>query len=352
MAGGIGSRFWPLSRTSMPKQFIDILGTGRTFLQMTYDRLVRVCPKENILIVTNKDYKNLTMEQLPEIKQSQILLEPYRRNTAPCIAYAGYKIKKQNPNAIMVVAPSDHLIINEDSFVEYLFNGMAFAEKNDALLTLGIEPNRPDTGYGYIQVNNEVSFEGFEKLRKVKTFTEKPNHEMAEFFLKSGEFMWNSGIFIWSLSSILKAFHKHLPDVDSLFAGGFAHIDTENEDSEIQKVYAACTNVSIDYGIMEKAENIYVIPGDFGWDDVGSWTALDRVFEADKNGNIIKGNIVKLDTNNCIIQGKDRLIALVGVENLVVVETEDVTLICSKDEAQNVKGILKQLKDKDELKYL
>lgn len=346
MAGGIGSRFWPLSRTTKPKQFLDILGTGRTFLQMTYDRLARVCPKENILIVTNRDYKQLTLDQLPDIKESQVLLEPFRRNTAPCIAYASYKIKKQNPEAVVVVAPSDHLIINEDSFVEYLFNGLSFAEKNDALLTLGIEPNRPDTGYGYIQVNSEVRFEGHDKLRKVKTFTEKPNLEMAEFFLKSGEFMWNSGIFIWSLKSILSAFQKNLPDVDSLFAGIYQHINTGEEEAQIARSYAACTNVSIDYGVMEKAKNVYTLCSDFGWSDLGTWGSLFENSKKTNENNVLQGdNIMTYDSSGNIINvGQDKLVVIEGLNDYIVVESNNTLLICKRQDEQEIRQIVNDVK--------
>ena len=257
MAGGIGSRFWPLSRTKKPKQFLDILGTGRTLLQQTVDRLRKVIPIENILIVTNEDYEDLVMKQLPELKPSQVLLEPLRRNTAPCIAYANYKIKLINPDAKILVAPSDHIILKEQDFLDVVVKGLNFVTTNDSMLTLGIQPNRPETGYGYIQINGDkTSIELNKSFRRVKTFTEKPDLDMAEVFLQSGDFFWNSGMFFWSLSTIMKAFNNYLPEVDQLFSEGNDFYNTESEGEFISKVYPNCKNISIDYGIMEKAENV------------------------------------------------------------------------------------------------
>ena len=257
MAGGIGSRFWPLSRVSKPKQFIDILGTGRSLIQQTFDRMTKICPAENVFVVTSLDYSRLVIEQLPLINPDHVLLEPMRRNTAPCIAYATHRIKALNPNAVAVVAPSDHLILNEDRFVDSVMGAISFAAGNNALLTLGMKPTRPETGYGYIQVDAKIS--NYDDLYKVKTFTEKPNVELARVFLESGEFFWNSGIFVWSIDSINRAFDEFLPEVNSLFSEVENSFQTSSEQAEIERVYSECRNVSVDYGIMEKSENVFVV---------------------------------------------------------------------------------------------
>ncbi|HBS87583.1 MAG: mannose-1-phosphate guanylyltransferase [Bacteroidetes bacterium GWF2_38_335] len=346
MAGGIGSRFWPMSKSSKPKQFLDIMGTGKTFIQMTYDRFLKICPQDNIYIVTNKENIDLVKEQLHGIKDEMILLEPYRRNTAPCIAYANYKIKKRNTEALIVVAPSDHLIVNEDLFISYIKQGFEFVGENDALMTLGIVPNRPDTGYGYIQINNELKVTENAKLKKVKTFTEKPNLEMAKFFVQTGEFLWNSGIFIWSLKSIHKAFQKSLPDVNSLFREAYKHFDTENEEKETRKTYAACTNISIDYGIMEKADNVYSLCTDFGWSDLGTWGSLYENSEKDEFSNVIKGaNVMAYkSTGNIIKTSKDKLVVLQGLDGFIVVDTGEVLLICKKEQEQQIRQIVNDVK--------
>ena len=263
MAGGIGARFWPMSRTTHPKQFIDILGTGETLIQQTYNRFRKICPKENIYIVTNELYKSLVREQIPEMPCNQILLEPSRRNTAPCIAYANYCILQRDPEARIVVAPSDHIILREDVFLEDITTAMKAASENDWLLTLGIRPSRPDTGYGYIQYEDGHTSKKDRQIRKVRTFTEKPDLELAITFLKCGDFLWNSGIFIWSLKSIMKAFEAHLPEVDVLFKGGIGKYGTRAEKEFIEETYAICKSISIDYGVMEKASNVYVLAADF-----------------------------------------------------------------------------------------
>ncbi|HOO85614.1 MAG TPA: mannose-1-phosphate guanylyltransferase, partial [Prolixibacteraceae bacterium] len=289
MAGGIGSRFWPLSKTSRPKQFIDILGTGETLIQQTYRRLLKICPPENFLVVTNTDYQSTVLEQLPDLSEEQVLSEPMRRNTAPCVAYASYKIQTRNPNANIIVAPSDHLITKEDDFIHQLKNGLKFVSENDALLTLGIKPSRPETGYGYIQINGKVDMEGVNNLHKVKTFTEKPDLRMAKVFVESGEFFWNSGIFLWSLKSITKAFKNYLPDVNEHFEKGLKHYYTSGENAFLNKTYSECRNISIDYGVMEKADNVYVLTADFGWSDLGTWGSLWDNSQKDDNGNAING---------------------------------------------------------------
>jgi len=338
MAGGIGSRFWPLSRTSRPKQFIDILGTGQTLLQQTFSRMCRICPAENILIVTSQIYKNLVLEQLPGISEEQVLLEPMRRNTAPCISFANYIIKRKNPNAQIVVAPSDHLILNEDKFVETINGALDFTAKNESLLTLGIKPNRPETGYGYIQVGPSVSKQ-LSNFKKVKTFTEKPNYDLAKVFVESGEFFWNSGIFVWSLKSIQSAFEKNLPEVDTLFKDASNHFGTKTENKAIEGAYSECRNISIDYGVMEKADNVFVICSEFGWSDLGTWSSLYSHSKKDKKENTINGkNVMLYDSKRTLVNVPDnKLVILQGLEDCIVVESDDILLICKMKDEQEIK---------------
>lgn len=354
MAGGIGSRFWPLSKSNMPKQFLDILGTGRTFLQQTYDRLKKICPDENFYVVTSVDYKELVMKQLPELKANQILLEPLRRNTAPCIAYACYKIQKIDPNANIVVAPSDHLIQQEDAFLEEIRKGLEFVENNDALLTLGIRPNRPETGYGYIQIESNQATGDVENLHKVKTFTEKPDLQIAKIFLESGEFFWNSGIFIWSLHSIMKAFHKHLSSVSELFAKGNKLYGTSDEIHFLNKTYSECQNISIDYGIMEKATNVYVLCSDFGWSDLGTWGALYDHSDKDILGNVVSGkNVMLYGTKDCIVNmPNEKLVVLHGLEGYIVVESEETLMVCRKEDEQQIRQFVNDVRMNKGEKYV
>lgn len=339
MAGGVGSRFWPLSRQGRPKQFLDILGTGRTLIQQTYDRLASFISVENFLVVTSVRYKDLVKEQLPELKDEQVLLEPLRRNTAPCVAYAINKIKRKNPGANLIVAPSDHLILKEEEFVRQIEKGLEFVADNDALLTLGIKPSRPETGYGYIQVKERVDYNGFDNLFKVKTFTEKPDIEMAKIFVDSGEFFWNSGIFLWSLSSIISAYELHLNDIATLFAKGEKLYDTEDEVHFINKTYSECKGISIDYGIMEKAGNVFVLTADFGWSDLGTWGSLYDNKQKDIRGNVINGeNVLIYDTSNCIINiTEEKVAVLQGLEGYIVAESDDTLMICRKEDEQQIK---------------
>ncbi len=353
MAGGIGSRFWPMSRNNYPKQFIDILGTGKTLIRQTYERFLSICPPENIYIVTNEAYLPLIFQQIPELNKDQVLAEPQRRNTSPCVAYATSKIYAVNPNANLIVAPSDHIIKNENNFREAIIRGLAFTAENDVLLTIGIQPSRPDTGYGYIQFNEDASDEEF-KIRKVKTFTEKPNLEMAKFFLKSGEFLWNAGIFLWNAKTILKAFEDLMPEMYSIFMEGTEHYYKPTEANFIRKAYALCKNISIDYGIMEKAKNVYVLSAEFGWSDLGTWKSLYEHLPHDKQGNAIVGPHVMVDhTSNCIINmTKNKLAVIQGLENFIVVETDNVLLICPKDDEQQVRNLVNDVKIKKGEKYV
>jgi len=346
MAGGIGSRFWPMSKSTMPKQFIDILGTGRTFLQETYDRFMAVCPDENFYVVTSSDYKDLVLKQLPELHESQVLLEPLRRNTAPCLAYACYRILKINPEANLIVAPSDHQIQETEAFLDQIRKGLEFVSHNDALLTLGIPPSRPETGYGYIQVESSKSVGAISNLHKVKTFTEKPDLELAKIFLESGEFFWNSGIFIWSLKSILKAFKTHLSSVSELFEKGLKLYGTADEAPFLNKTYSECQNISIDYGIMEKASNVYVLCSDFGWSDLGTWGSLYDNSNKDSQGNVISGADVMLyGAKNCIVNMPDhKLVVLQGLDGYIVVESEGTLMICRKEDEQQIRQFVNDVR--------
>ena len=354
MAGGIGSRFWPLSKSDMPKQFLDILGTGRTFLQQTYDRLKKICPNENFYVVTSVDYKDLVMRQIPELNESQILLEPLRRNTAPCIAYACYKIQKVDPNANIIVAPADHYIQQEEAFLEELWKGLEFVEENDALLTLGIKPSRPETGYGYIQIESAKEIGAIKNLHKVKTFTEKPDLQLAKIFLESGEFFWNSGIFIWSLPSIMKAFNTHLSWLSELFDKGNKLYGTSDEVHFLNKTYSECQNISIDYGIMEKANNVYVLCSDFGWTDLGTWGSLYENSKKDDQRNVVSGrNVMLYGAKDCIVNmPNEKLVVLHGLEGYIVVESEGTLMVCRKEDEQQIRQFVNDVRMNKGEKYV
>ena len=345
MAGGIGSRFWPMSKVTFPKQFLDILGTGETLIQQTFNRLQRVCPKENILIVTNKNYKDLCLEQLPNVIESNILCEPAIRNTAPCVAYAAFKIQSMNENANMIIAASDHIILKEDEFVRVANDCLEVVAKNDILLTLGIAPSRPDTGYGYIQFTTE-KLDNHQRIRKVKTFTEKPNQELALNFLDSGDFLWNSGMFVWSAKSITLAFRKQLRDMYDVFEQGKQFYNTSKETEFIDRIFPGCKNISIDYGIMEKSENVYVYPTDLGWSDLGTWGSLYAHLDLDENRNAVQGNKVMLydSEDNIIKVPNDKVVVMQGMNGYIVVENEGILLICKKENEQQIKQFVADLK--------
>lgn len=348
MSGGIGSRFWPASRTTYPKQFLDFFGTGRSLLQQTFDRFKQIIPVENIYIVTNKKYKELTMEQLPELKENQILLEPQRRNTAPCIAFAANRIRAVNSKANMVVAPSDHLILKEQDFLERIREGLEFVNKHKTLLTLGMKPNRAETGYGYIQIDTEK----LENISKIKTFTEKPNKELAKVFFESGEFMWNSGIFLWNVQTILSAFDELLPDIASRFNSGQKFFNTPQEAEFIDQIFPACPNISIDFGILEKASNIYVLTADFGWSDLGTWGSLHDLSEKDENNNaILKCDALLYNSHdNLVSLPKGKLAVLHKMDGYIVAESGNVLMICKKENEQEIRQFVidTQLKKGDE----
>jgi len=347
MAGGIGSRFWPLSKSENPKQFLDILGTGRTLLQQTFDRFQKIMDPTHIYVVSNLEYKHIILNQLPEIPEENILLEPLRRNTAPCIDYANFRIQLKDPDAKIVVAPSDHLIIKEDEFLRSVKQGLEFVTANDALLTLGILPSRPETGYGYIQsIEKEVPKYEHLALRMVKTFTEKPDLELARVFLNSGDFYWNAGIFFWSLKTIMNSFEAYLPEVHTLFKEGAGIYGTEDEPAFVYKAYGNCRNISIDYGIMEKAENVYVLVSNFGWSDLGTWGSLYEQLQKDEYQNSIVGkNVFIYESSGTLVNVQDdMLVVLQGLEDYIVVQNENILLICKREDEQKIKQYVTDIK--------
>lgn len=349
MAGGVGSRFWPYSRTKFPKQFHDILGTGRTMLQQTADRFEGVVPKENIYIVTNAAYVDLVKSNLPFLTDKQVLAEPMAKNTAPCIAYAAYKIRSKNEKANIIVSPADHFIQKESEFRKTINQALNFTEKNNAIVTIGIVPTRPDTGYGYIQYDKNSQGE----VKKVKRFAEKPNHETALQFLASGDFLWNGGLFIFNTHTIQEAFQNHLPLIANLFKSGDRKYDTAEETAFINEVYPQCESVSVDYGIMEKADNVHVILGYFGWSDVGTWKSVHDLAEKDTEHNVIDGTVFSYDSRNCIIKTpKDKLVVVNGLDGFIVTEFDGVLMICKKDDEQKVKEFVSDAKKQFGEKYI
>lgn len=345
MAGGVGSRFWPFSTNERPKQFLDLFGMGRTLLQMTFDRFKRIMPVENIYIASNTLYKDLILEQLPEITENQVLLEPARRNTAPCICYAVNKIMALNENANIVVSPSDHLILKEDEFVEIVKRGLNFTENNDCLLTLGIKPSRPETGYGYIQVDGN---DGKKDFYKVKTFTEKPNLELAKVFLESGEFLWNSGMFLWNGKTISEAFDLYAIEMSNKFKSGKEFYNTDKEQDFINNIYQSCTNLSIDYAILEKAKNVHVIAAEFGWSDLGTWGSLYELSNKDENNNVtLKGKSLLYESKNNIIAIPEGKLAVVqGLDDYIIAQADNALLICQKSEEQRIRQFVNDTKVK------
>ncbi|WP_420146986.1 mannose-1-phosphate guanylyltransferase [Spirosoma sp.] len=343
MAGGVGTRFWPFSRTSYPKQFHDVLGMGRTLLQQTADRFDGICPPENIFIVTSSLYKDLCQQQLPQLSDDQVLCEPIARNTAPCIAYACYKIAQRDPEANIIVAPADHIILKEEEFKRTIQTALDATKEQDILVTLGIQPSRPDTGYGYIQYIPESG----QSVKKVKTFTEKPHLELAQQFVDSGEFVWNAGIFVWNVQAVIKAFEAHLPEVAEIFAEGNDAYYTEQEKAFVDKAYSLTKSISIDNGVMEKAHNVFVVLSDFGWSDLGTWKSLYEVSDKNEDFNVVDGHIMLYDTKNCIIKTpKDRLVVVNGLDGYIVAEYDNVLMICRKEEEQKVKNFVADAKER------
>ncbi len=342
MAGGVGTRFWPYSRNSQPKQFLDVMGIGKTLLQSTYDRFLPLCPPENIYIVTNEEHIGITQKQLPAISPHQILAEPMRRNTAPCIAYACHKIQKQNAAAIIAVTPSDHLILNEQDFQQTISKCYDQAKSQDKLITLGIKPTRPETGYGYIQY-----LEGKHALKKVKTFTEKPEIALAKTFVESGDFLWNAGIFVWGVKAILSAFQQHLPETAELFEEAASKFDTPEEAEAISSAYSQTKNISIDYAIMEKASNVYVWLSKFAWSDLGSWSSLHDNSQRDSYNNTVDADAMVYNTRNSVIKGpKGKLIVVQGLNGYLVGAFDNVVIVCEKDKEELFRTFVSDLKAK------
>lgn len=341
MAGGVGSRFWPVSTTEFPKQFHDMLGAGSTLIQKTFDRLSQIIPAENILILTNEKYNDLVLEQLPMVKQEQVLLEPAMRNTAPCILYASLKIKKQNPDALMVVAPSDHWIEDENAFVENLQQCFDFCAQQDALMTLGIQPTFPNTGYGYIEFDKSDK----NPIKRVSQFREKPDYATAKEFIDSGNFLWNGGIFIWSVKSITTAFDNFQPEMNTLFMKGYESYNTDREKDFISAHYAQAANVSIDYAILEKASNVYVLPATFDWNDLGTWGSLHEKLPKDDNNNAVVNATVILEnaSNNIIRTEGTKLIVIDGLNDYIIVDKDEVLLIYPKNKEQEIKAIVSKI---------
>lgn len=348
MAGGLSNRFWPLSKTAKPKQFIDILGMGKTPLQQTYERMTSIYPQKNIFIVTSEEFKDITKTQIPTIAKDQIILEPTRRNTAPCIAMANEHIKSINPDALITVTPADHLITNEENYKKVILEGLEFVKDKDILLTIGIKPTRAETDYGYIQVSDPNCKE---TITQIKNFTEKPNQELANFFLQTDEFYWNSGIFMWSLTSITKAFYKYLPETIELFEG---YQPSTTNSTIISEIYSGCKNISIDYGIIEKAENVYVYKADFGWTDIGTWKSLYENHQKSAEGNVTNNsNILTYDTTDSIIISQcNKITAIQGLEGYIVIETKDALLICKRAEEGRLRQIVNDIKFKKGDKFI
>ncbi|MBK5269426.1 MAG: mannose-1-phosphate guanylyltransferase [Bacteroidia bacterium] len=351
MAGGIGSRFWPMSRTNYPKQFLDILGTGKTMIQQTFERYCKLVSKENIYIVTAKEYVDIIKKQLPDIAKENILAEPSRKNTAPCIAYIAFKLLNKDPKAVMIAAPADNIILEADEFIKTGHKALDFVDQENALVTIGIKPSYPNTGYGYIQYDTLQAAPG---VFRVKTFTEKPNLELAEKFISSGDFLWNAGIFTWKVKNVVAAIEKHLPEIYEVFAAEKDKFNTQEEEAVIEQIYPQCTSISIDFGVMEKADNVFVIPASFGWSDLGTWNSAWENMEKDASSNAIAGKKVMLvDVNNSMVHVDDnKLVLLQGLEGYVVVDTKDVLLVCKKDKEQSIKDYVAEIKKTMGDKYL
>lgn len=343
MAGGIGSRFWPMSRTGYPKQFLDILNTGRTLIQSTFDRFAQFVPVENIYVVTSRQYEHIVAEQLPGIKSENILCEPSRKNTAPCVAYICYKLFELDPDSNLICAPADHIVTDNTAFTKVSLEALDFTAKHNALLTLGIKPTGPNTGYGYIQYEGHAVSDN---IYKVKTFTEKPDLELAKTFIASGDFLWNAGIFVWQTKTIIQAFEKYLPEIHELFFSEKDDLNNENERAAIERIYPQCVNISIDYGIIEKADNVYVIPSSFGWSDLGTWGSAYDNLEKDYLDNAVAGdNVMIFDASkNMVHVDHNKLVLIQGLEDFIIVDTKDALLICKKENEQEIKQYLTEVK--------
>lgn len=351
MAGGIGSRFWPMSRTALPKQFLDILGTGKTLIQQTFERYTQLVPQENIYIITASEYVDIVKKQVPKIPVENILAEPFRKNTAPCIAYIAFKLLKKDPKALMIAAPADHLVMETAEFIATAKKALKFVDSINALVTIGVKPTYPNTGYGYIQ--HDTARADID-IYKVKTFTEKPNEELAKTFIASGDFLWNAGIFTWKVKNIIAALEKYEPELFEIFAAEKTKFNTSKENQALEKIYPQCTNISIDFAVMEKADNVYVIPASFGWSDLGTWNSAWDNMEKDYFHNAVVGkNVVVIDAHNCMVQAPDnKLVLLQGLKDYIVVDTKDVLLICKRNKEQQIKEYVAEIKRNKGDKYL
>ena len=343
MAGGIGSRFWPMSRQDFPKQFLDILNTGQTLIQSTFQRLTDFILPENIYVVTSFEYMHIVRTQLPSIRKENILGEPSRKNTAPCIAYISFKLMQKDPKALLIVAPADHLVLDRIAFKKVCLEALSFVNKHNALITLGITPVKPNTGYGYIQRELQTVTDN---VYKVKTFTEKPNLELAKTFLASGDFLWNAGIFVWQIKNIIKAFETYLPEMYDVFVAEKEAFNTPEEKKALEHIYPLCTTISIDFGIMEKANNVYVIPSSFGWSDLGTWNSVYENLEKDYLGNAVAGeNVLIIDAAKSVVHsGNKKLLVLQGLEDFIIVDTQDVLLICKREKEQEIKDYVAEVR--------
>jgi mannose-1-phosphate guanylyltransferase len=343
MAGGIGSRFWPMSRQNFPKQFLDILNTGQTLIQSTFERFVSFIPIQNIFVVTTQEYASIVKDQLPKLPEGNILGEPSRKNTAPCIAYISFKLLQKDPEASLIVAPADHLILDQKGFYKVCIEALSFVNKYNAFITLGIKPGGPNTGYGYIQYEQHSVTDN---VYKVKTFTEKPNLELAKTFVSSGDFLWNAGIFVWQVKNIIRSFEKYLPEMYDVFASEKSAFNTPGERKALEHIYPLCTNISIDFGIMEKADNVYVIPSSFGWSDLGTWNSAYENLEKDDRGNAMAGtHVMAMNATKCMVHvPENKLIVLQGLDDFIIVDTPDVLLICKKDKEQEIKDYVSEIR--------
>ena len=351
MAGGIGSRFWPSSRVGFPKQFLDVLKMGQSLIQSTYDRYASFIPKNNIFVVTSEEYTDIVREQLPQLDFDNIISEPIRKNTAPCVAYISFKLLKMDPQALLIVAPSDHVILDNVEFRNVSLRALNFVNNIESLVTLGIQPSHPNTGYGYIQHQMLPVAEG---VYKAKTFTEKPDVDLARIFLKSGDFLWNGGIFVWPVKTVVRAFEIFQPEMFDLFDSEKLHFNTPNEKEAVERIYPLCANVSIDFAIMEKADNVYIIPCSFGWSDLGTWNSAYDNIQKDFLGNAISGeNVLVIDATKCMVSANgDRLMVLQGLDDYIVVDTSDVLMICKKEKEQSIKQFVGAVKRHKGEKYL
>lgn len=350
MAGGVGSRFWPVSTQDFPKQFHDMLGTGETLIQKTFNRLANIIPKENIFILTNERYNDLVFEQLPDVTKRQVVLEPAMRNTAPCILYASLKIQKENKDAVMIVAPSDHWIEDEQAFTNNVQQAFNFCEKEDALMTLGIQPTFPNTGYGYIEYNKEAT----SNIKEVDQFREKPDYDTAKSFLEQGNFLWNAGIFMWSVTSVVKAFQNNSPSLFALFEKGIEVYNTDFEDDFIRDNYGKAENISVDYALMEKSNNVYVLPATFDWNDLGTWGSLyDKIDNGNKGNAIVNANVLTKDASGNMIRSKQgKIVVVEGLNDYIIVDKDEVLLIFPKEKEQDIKKLRQSVSEKFGDKYV